>query len=226
MELNASDFRQTGSRSITNSVERELVGTGEKALLDVEVDYVTTPLKQVAALVEDIPNALLESSRGLRDFLNQELSFALNTAIDQHVIGAIEESDHPFDAVGETLIERVRFGIAAQRGSGYAPSVLAVDGNTAADLDLAVQGTGYVFPVQTANSSSPLFGQQVVEVSGIVDPLLIDPAALGVLVLGGTVVDIDATTGFSKNTSTIRAEARALFVVRNSAAVYELAVAS
>jgi hypothetical protein len=62
-ELSVNDFRQTGSRTVTGDVERALTGAGEKAELDVAVELVSDPLKQVAITISEIPNALLDRRR-------------------------------------------------------------------------------------------------------------------------------------------------------------------
>jgi hypothetical protein len=225
-ELSVSDFRQTGSRTVNGAIERDLTSVSEKSTLDLAVEYVTEPLKQVAVLIDAVPNALLEASAALRVFLEQEAAFQLSKAIDAHAVHAIEFSPHPFNAEGSTLIQRIRNAIGAHRALGFDPRILAVSGHTAAELDLQLESGGYVFPVQGLGGSSPLFGETVVEIANLVDPLLIDGAALGTLALGPTKIDIDGSTGFSTNTSSIRLEASVLLVIRNAQAVYEVAVGS
>ena len=225
-ELSVSDFRQTGSRSVSGDVERELTGTGSKATLDLEVKYVTQPLKQVAIIIEDVPNALLQGVGALQPFLASEAQYQLSVAIDNHVIQAIEFSDHPFDAEGEGPIARIRNALAAHRALGYNPTVAAVSPGTAAELDLTLTGGGYEFNTQSYGSAGPLFGLELVEVATVVDPLLIDPTAIGVLALGPTKVDVDQSSGFSENLSSVRVEASVLFVQRVTEAVYEIGIAS
>jgi hypothetical protein len=225
-ELSVSDFRQTGSRTVNGEVERELTATGEKATLDLEVSFFSEPLKQVAIVVEAIPNALLEGVSSLRTFLQTECQFQLSKAIDAHVVDAVVLSDHPFDAEGTGPLTRIRNAVAAHRQLGYNPTIAAVSPVTAAELDLTLTGGGYEFNVQRYGSSSPLFSLEVVEIPGLVDPLLIDPRAIGTLALGTTKVDVDQSSGFTVNTSTLRAEASVLFVLRNPQAIYEIGIAS
>jgi hypothetical protein len=225
-ELSVSDFRQTGSRTVNGDVERELTATGEKATLDLEVSFFSEPLKQVAIVVEAIPNALLEGVSSLRTFLQTECQFQLSKAIDAHVVDAITFSDHPFDAEGSGPLTRIRNAVAAHRQFGYNPTIAAVSPATAAELDLTLTGGGYEFNVQRYGSSSPLFSLGVVEIPGLVDPFLIDPLAIGTLALGTTKVDVDQSSGFTVNTSTLRAEASVLFVLRNPQAIYEIGITS
>jgi hypothetical protein len=139
----------------------------------------------------------------------------LSKAIDAHCVHAIEFSNHPFDAVGPTLIARLRNAVGAHRTLGYAPTVAAVSSASAAELDLTLTGGGYEFNTQVYGSAGPLFGLQLVEIPSIVDPLLIDGPALGTLALGPTRVDVDSSTGFTRNTSSLRFEASVLMVIRN-----------
>jgi hypothetical protein len=226
--LTVSDFRQTGSRTVHGSVERELTATSEKATLDLQLIHETANLKQVAIVIEEVPNALLEGLSALTAFLNSEARFQLDKAIDAHVIDAIETSDHPIDAVGEGTVARIRNAISDHRLLGYSPTIAAVPPEVATELDLlAFEAGGYVFDVHRLGSSSPLFGLQIVEVPGVEDSFLIDPVAHGVLCLGQAVVDVDqGGPGFTKNVSTIRVECSVLYVVRNPQAAYEVGIYS
>ena len=72
-----------------------------------------------------------------------------------------------------------------------------------------------MFPLKDTGAS-PLWGLRVIERPGSTPPYLIDPQMLGVLYLGGMSFDVDPYTGFTKNLSTLRIEAQALFHVRNA----------
>ncbi|MGH2993148.1 MAG: hypothetical protein ACRDL1_06400 [Solirubrobacterales bacterium] len=49
----------------------------------------------MAAVVSDVPNAVLSAEVAMRSFLESELAFALAQAVDQHVIDAIESAAPP-----------------------------------------------------------------------------------------------------------------------------------
>jgi hypothetical protein len=222
-ELSVNDFRQVGSRTVTGDVERELTATTEKATLDLEVSFVNSPLKQVAVVIDNVPNALLDALGPLQVFLSAEAQFQLGLSIDVHCLTALENAPHTFNAEGTGLITRIRNAIGDHRTEGYNPTLLAVNPTDGAALDLTAFDAGYQFNVAAYGSSSPLFSQNVVEVPRVVDPLLIDPLAVGTLALGQTSVEVDRSAGFTKNLSIVRLEASVLMVVRNGAGVYEIA---
>ena len=113
-ELSASDFRQEGSRAIDGSgeVKRELTGTTEKAELDLEVSFINEPLKQVAVVIKDVPNALLDASGALQAFLSSEGQYQLDKAIDSHVLASIEGVEYLANQEGSTAVEQIRWPLA------------------------------------------------------------------------------------------------------------------
>jgi hypothetical protein len=223
-ELSASDFRQEGSRAIDGSgeVERELTGTTEKAELDLEVSFINEPLKQVAVVIKDVPNALVDASGALQAFLSSEGQYQLDRAIDSHVLASIEGVEFLANQEGSTQVEQIRRAIGDHRAAGYNPTVLAADPTTAADLDLFATGAdnAFSFPLGSYGASSPLFGLTVAENAGVTDMTLIDPLAVGTLCLGPTAIEVDRSQGFTKNTSIVRLEASVLMVVRNPEGIY------
>jgi hypothetical protein len=60
-------------------------------------------------------------------------------------------------------------------------------------------------------------------VAGATDPLLIDPALLGVLYTGSLSFDADPYTGFKKNLTNFRLEGPALYHIRNDAGAFVIA---
>jgi hypothetical protein len=56
------------------------------------------------------------------------------------------------------------------------------------------------------------------------DPLLIDPAMLGMLFLGTIKIEADPYTGFANNTTNLRIEANALYHVRQVTGAYRIAL--
>ena len=225
-ELSVSDFRQVGDRAVTGSVERDLIGTTEKAELDLEVQYVSDPLRQAAVVIKNIPNALLDAAAALRVFLQSEGQYQVDAAVDAHVMTAIDGADTMTGSTGTTLVQKIRNAIGAHRAAGYNPTIAVVDPTDAAALDLYATGTdgAHAFPLGAYGASSPLFGLTVVEHAGTTDPTLIDPVGLGTLALGGATVDVDrGGENFTKNTSTLRVECSLLMVVRNGQAVYVIA---
>jgi hypothetical protein len=220
------DFRQSGSRTVTGSVERSVVATTEKATLDVTVTAVTEPLKQAAVLIPEIPNVILEGERLWFDFFDQEARFQIDRALDAHVLGQILAASPPFGNTGTGLVAQLRKGVAAMRAAGASPNVLVLDGDDAASLDLSEDTSGgLIFPVRDSGSASPVWGLRVVEIAGATDPLLIDARTLGPLYLGGLRVDLDPFSGFSRNVTTLRAEVHVLQHVRAPYAARRIAAA-
>jgi hypothetical protein len=158
-----SDFRQV-ARAVSGDRERAITAVTEKARLSVTVQHVVEPLKQVAVVLDEIPNAILASDPLFEQFFNAEGRFAIGQALDAHVVARITAASPPAGNTGTGLVERTRHAITAMRAEGTAPSVLVVSPADAAALDLTTDASGgYVFDVATAGSSSPLWGLQVRE---------------------------------------------------------------
>jgi hypothetical protein len=112
------------------------------------------------------------------------------------------------------------------RAAGASPDVLVVDGDDAATLDLSENTSGgLVFGVRDTGSASPVWGLRVVEVAGAADPLILDTRQLGPLYLGALRVDLDPFSGFTRNTTTLRAEVDVLQHVRAAYAARRIAAA-
>lgn len=220
------DFRQTG-RTVTGTVERALDATSEKARLELTVVHVDEALRQLAILIPDVPNIILESLDTSSEFFRGEATYQLNMALDEHVHSQIVAANPPQGAAGGDLVEQVRRGIAAMRAAGARPTILVVNPDDAAELDLLKQpGTAdYMFPTRQAGAASPLWGLAVVERAEPADapPVLIDPDRLGRLHLGDIQFLADPFSGIAVNTTNLRFEVPALFVVRDATAAYVVA---
>lgn len=220
------DFRQTG-RTVTGTVERALDATSEKARLELAVVHVDEALRQLAILIPDVPNVVLESLDTAAEFFRTEATYQLNRALDAHVHSQIVAANPPQGATGADLVEQVRRAIAAMRAAGARPTILVLNPNDAAALDLLKQpGTAdYMFPTRQAGAASPLWGLAVVERAEPADapPVLIDPDRLGRLHLGDIQFLADPFSGIAVNTTNLRFEMNALFVVRDATAAYIVA---
>lgn len=220
------DFRQTG-RTVTGTVERALDATSEKARLALNVEHVDESLRQLAIVIEDIPNVVMESLDTAAEFFRTEATYQLNRALDAHVYTQVVAANPPQGATGADLVEQVRRGIAAMRAAGARPTILVVNPDDAAALDLLKQpGTAdYLFPTRQTGAASPLWGLAVVERAEPADapPVLIDPERLGRLHLGDIQFLADPYTGLTTNTTNLRFEVNALFVVRDATAAYVVA---
>jgi hypothetical protein len=221
-DLAVTEFRQTGSRTVTGNIERDPVATTDKATLALAVELANESLSQFAAVVEDVPAKLFDVEAAFAAFLQSELLFQIERALDAHVLSQILAAAPPTGATGTGLIEQVRHAVAAMRALGANPTLLALNPTDAATLDLATTGAdnAYVFATRSTGSSSPLWGLRPVEVPGLTEPTLIDPALLGVLYHATGTVMTDPYSGMKKNLVRIRAEVEGLFHVRDIAGAY------
>jgi hypothetical protein len=226
--LSITDWRQTGARTVTGSIERDPFSTGEKATLDLTVEHTSEDVRQVAVVIEDVPNAVVNGSQTLMQFLRSEGQLQLDLAIDAHVLAQIDAAVPPTGQDGANLIEQTRNAISAMRLVGSNPTTLILSPDDAADLDLFQTGSddAFVFPTRDTGTSSPLFGLRIVESASVVDPMLIDPVRSGVLYSGEVALTSDPYSGFSRNTTTLRIEGNVLFHIRDINGVYIVAPGS
>jgi hypothetical protein len=222
------DFRQTGNRTVTGDIERDVDATTDKATLDVDFDHDVQPVKTLAIMIEDIPNALLTSLPASREFFQVEARHAIEQALDVHVYDQIIAAGPPSGITGANLVEQVRHGIAAMRALGSNPDVLVVNPDDAADLDLFKQpGTeDYAFMSRSGGPGGPLWGLRVVErTSATMDeaPLLIDSRRVGMLYLGVLAMLADPYSKMRKNLVDLRFELNGLMHIRDANAAYLIA---
>jgi hypothetical protein len=110
---------------------------------------------------------------------------------------------------GATLIEKLRNAITAVQVDGYTPDLAILNPTDAAALDLSADAGGFVFPVRSTGTSSPLWGLRIVtrtSAAGTEPPLVVDTTRIGVLYMGAVRIDLDpfaAVSGsnFENNTT-------------------------
>lgn len=224
-ELSVAEFRQVGRADVASgTILRYPTDTSTKAELDVELELVQERMRQVAAVISDVPNAILNADTTLRAFLEVQMRVKLDQAIDQHVVAQIDVGSFAGGAVGTNLVEQIRNGIAAMKAAGTNPNIVALSPTDSVELDLFTTGAddAYVFALRDSGSSSPLFNLRVIETSAVTEPLLIDTTQLGLLYVGQASFQIDPYSGFEQNLSTVRLEGNVLFHVRNPEGCYEI----
>jgi hypothetical protein len=225
-DTSVQDFRQTGERTVSGTIQRDLDATTDKATLAVAIEHVVAEVKQLAVVIEDIPSALLESLQGARAFYDSEARFQLNAALDAHVMAMIDAANPSTSWTGDNLVERVRHGIAAMRAVGSVPRLLVVNPTDAAALDLFQHGESestYMFPTREAGVGSPLWGLRLIERTSDDDPpMLIDPQRLGLLYTGMLGVLADPYSKMKKNLVDLRFEMSTLMHVRTADAVLKI----
>ena len=214
-------FTTTGLSGLTG-LERDPLATDPKAELDANVDWEQKDLRQFAITMDDVPVKLLEAEDQLRALLEGEMQYRLDLALDQHVISGIGAATPPSGSTGTGLIEQTRNAVAASRALGANPSVLLLNPEDAANLDLTkATGSGeYVFAVRSEGSANPLWSLLIRESESITDPILLDPALLGTLFVGTGTVLVDPYSSMERNVIRIRVEIEALAFVRDARGAY------
>jgi hypothetical protein len=86
--LTVVDVMQLG-RVVAGNVERDPLSAAEKATLSLSVAYANEPLRQLAVMIDDVPNKLLESIERFGDYLDAEARYVLLRAADTHTIARI-----------------------------------------------------------------------------------------------------------------------------------------
>jgi hypothetical protein len=162
-------------------------------------------------MIRDIPNALFEADGNLGAFLAAEMNRALQHAIDQHVTDSINAAS-PDSSAGTSsdLLEELRYAKAELADKGVAANLAILTPESGVTVDLVKEidmPRGFPFGIRFAESSSAD------------TDYLVEPARAGVLYLGSVKFDRDPYTGFSRNTTNLRAEASLLMVIRDSDAI-------
>jgi hypothetical protein len=141
-DMAIQEFRQTGTRTVTGSVERDLVSTAAKASLGLSLELVTPPLKQLAIVAEGVPAKLFDAVQGLGDaapplggmisggllldWLTGEQAYQLDKSLDAMWLATIVAAKPAFSETGTTKLQQIRNAISAHRALGANPTILAV----------------------------------------------------------------------------------------------------
>jgi hypothetical protein len=198
---------------------RAIDETSTKPETDTTSELASEPLKQVATIESAVPNIMLESA-AMRGWINDDLSFAYATAVDFHVTDQIETASPNTAASGADLLESILLAAEAVAAAGYSPSVLAASPETLIALLLLRQpGTDdYVF----SGNQPPLGALRKVAVSGLETSYVLDPNAAGKLYSSPVLVATFEENSGQSNTSTVRIESNALFLVQRVDAIVEV----
>jgi hypothetical protein len=204
-------------RVVEGEIERDPVATTSKATLSLKTELATDPLRQFAIVAEDIPAKLFEIDElALERWLRDELHYQILRSIDVHIIARILDAAPLIGSVGPDLIAQTRNAVATMRDVGATPSVLAVNPTVAAGLDLTQNDNGdYIFAIRESGSASPLWNLRIAEVPKLANPVVIDPAMLGVWYSAGAALLGDPYTGLKENLVRIRLEGDGVFHTRN-----------
>jgi hypothetical protein len=222
------DHRVTAA-AVAGDVDRALTAVTPKAVLSPTIVAATAAMRQMAVIVDGLPNALLAGVDGLRQVLDGQGRFTVQTALDQHVYAQLV-AGAPNGNAGANLVAQIRTAVGAMRAAGHEPDLLVLDPADAATLDLFEDtGGSLLFATRTTGASSPLFGLTVVEsqAAAAADPLLVASQSVGQLYLGGLSIDLDPFAGvggenFRRNLTDVRFELSALMHVRDVSGAYRI----
>jgi hypothetical protein len=224
-ETSVSSFRQK-SRSLPtlSTMIRTIAQADAKPETATEAEVLNVPLHQIATVETGVPNIFLESA-AFRSWINEDLTFAFNSAVDAHVIAQIVAQSPGSGGAGIDILEEIILAAEEVARHGYAPSVVAAAPEDLIGLTLLKQPTSgdYVF---SHGGDMPLQGLRRVAVSGLDTPYVLDPSALGTLYMSPVRIASFEEEAGSTNTSTVRIEANGVFIVQRILAVAEAVVGS
>jgi len=223
-DLAVTDFSVSFLTGALTGVERAPAATSQKADLGASVTAATPAVRQFAVTQDELPKVLFDNRVALQAYLEQEARRQLDLAIDEHVLARIAAAGPATGSTGSTLIEKVRNAVAASRALGASPSVLAVNPTDAVELDLSTDGaSGYVFAPRDSGSASPLWSLAIHESPAVDDPIVLDPARLGVVYTGSGSITVDPYSGMKRNVIALRIEVQCLAHIRNAISAYVIA---
>lgn len=197
----------------TDKPEAEMVGSKTTVSVDTIAYWV------------DVTRQLLEDAPAIRGLVDNQLRRGLLFKVEELIKDAIEAGTYaPTNgAAGQSLMEVARLGMATVQEAGFRPNALLCSPQQAAEFDLVLLS-------QTQSGAilgAPVWGLNIIPVSGLAKPLLGD-FATGVHLLERTGTNIYVTDSnkdnFTKNIFTILAELRAGAHVVQAEAITELVV--
>jgi hypothetical protein len=222
--LGISDF-SVGTRTVTGTVERTTpMVTTDKAVLAAPVTAVIASVKQLAMIVENVPQAIFDYESAAAAFFESELSLRISQYLDSHIAAMILAATPPFGTTGADTVVKVRNAIAEMREIGQSPNVVVLNSADAVALDLLADAGGYILGPRDNTTTAPLWGLTVVERAlGTDVPLLLDTNRLGVLYLGKVGILVDPFSGLKQNTVDIRLDLECFMHIRDASAAYRIA---
>ena len=227
--ISIDDYRQSGDRTVTGTVTRDPMATGDKATLALELEHVLEKVKQVAVVIEDVPSQLFASLPSLDGFLNQEASYQLATAIDTHVLAQIVAATPPHGLVGGAtpMFDEILTGAAAMRLLGEDPDLVVLNPTQWVTLRTTRTADGiYILGNPGDGSADTIWNLRVVDhttTAGNEAPYLLDSSRIGVLYMGAMTMLADPFSKLKQNLVDIRFELNMLFHVRDANAAYRVA---
>ena len=203
---------------------RDPTDVATKAEVDVTLELAQEKVRQVAAVISNVPNAILEAEVTLRAFLQVQLRVKLDQAIDAHVVSQIDSASFYGGAVGADLITQIRNGIAAMNSLGTNPTIVALSPTDSVELDLFTTGAddAYAFALRDYGLvQSAVRPARDRDARGD-QPAADRPAGVGCALRRAGTVRGRSILGIHREPGTVRLEGNVLFHVRNAQGVYEI----
>lgn len=219
-----TDFTVSFSTPTVTGMERAPAAVTDKPVLPATYALATPDVRQHAIVAENVPNRLL-TAPSFGQFLDLEMRRQVDLSVDRHVVAQITAASPPSGSSGSDLVTKIRNAVTASRALGSWPSVLLLSPADRSTLDLTTVGADglFLFSVRDTGSSSPVWSLNVVESAAVTNPILLDPARLGVLYVGAGSVTVDDLTGLKQNVARLRAEIECLAFVRSAQSAYVIA---
>jgi hypothetical protein len=199
-EPTIADYKMV-SRSVEGEITRASTADTAKAEALFGIDLATDELLQFSLFLPGVAAKLFDYIEGLGEILSGEMGKLLVQRLNLHIIEQIEAAKPPTGEEGETLLEKLRHAVKEVKGAGGTPSLIALNPDDAADLDLSVTGTdkSLVFPARATGTSSPIWTCNVCEIPDLSKPLVIDPATCAKVFYGGARLKVDEGTELDRN---------------------------
>jgi hypothetical protein len=219
-------FQQT-ARTLPagTAVVRNVDATSTKPEVATTLNIMNVPLRQVAAVVTNIPNVYLERDE-LATAVENDLRLAINEGLDSLVLTGVATSG--FQAPGsDNILVSIRKAVTTIRANGYVPDTLVLTPTADEQIDTMVTGIsgGTADFVFGAGSFAPgtLFGLRRVVSKSVPAPVVMDSSANGRLYVSPISLarfEVDAGT---TNRSNLRLEGHGAYGVERTGAAVRIA---
>jgi HK97 family phage prohead protease len=219
-------FQQT-ARTLPagTAVVRNIDAVTAKPEVATTLNITNVPLRQVAAVVTNIPNVYLERDE-LATAVENDLRLSINEGLDSLVLTGVATSG--FQAPGtDNILVSIRKAITTIRANGYSPNLLVLTPAADEQIDTMVSGIsgGTADFVFGAGQFAPgtLFGLRRVVSKSVPVPVVMDTTANGRLYVSPISLarfEVDAGT---TNRSNLRLEGHGAYGVERTGAAVRIA---
>jgi hypothetical protein len=219
-------FAQTArTLPAASSVVRAIDAVTAKPEVATTLTINTTSLKQVAAIVTNVPNVYLEQA-AFNSAIETDLQLALNEGLDKLVLDYIATAG--FQAPGtDPLLVSIRKAMTTIMGNGYSPDTLILTPAAAEGLDVLVSGISggtndYVFPPASLAPAN-IFTLSKRISKTIAAPAVVDSRALGKLYTSPVQLSRHEADSGTTNRGNVRMELNGVFGGERTGAAVRIA---